>query len=273
MVEDGEEGPSKGADVSGTYPTPVLKVRHVTLELGGRAVLRDVSLQVAKGETMCILGPSGSGKSQLLRTIVRLSTPSSGSVLLEGRPVETIDPVRLRRAVVMVQQDPAMLEGTVEDNLHYGLDVAGVPDEEARSRIGHALEEAFLDEAFLSRTAERLSGGERQRVALARALVLEPRVLLLDEPTAALDPRATRKVEEAIQRLRRDGMLTMVIVTHDIEQAQRLGDRTVLLREGMVIASGDSETFLDKLDPGERAQYLGELKEWHKEEMAGDDDE
>jgi putative ABC transport system ATP-binding protein len=239
-----------------------LEVRGLVLDLGGRRVLDGVSLTVVEGETLCILGPSGAGKSQLLRAIVRLSRATGGTVLLDGLPTDGVSPVELRRAVVMVQQDPAMLDGTVEENVRYGLDLMGLPAEETRGRVGTALKEAFLDDGLLGRRAEKLSGGEQQRVALARALALEPQVLLLDEPTAALDPRAVQEVEGAIQRLRRETGLTMVIVTHNVEQARRLGDRTILIREGRVIASGDSESFLDQLGPEERAYYLGEMKRW-----------
>jgi energy-coupling factor transporter ATP-binding protein EcfA2 len=249
-----------------------LEARGVTLRLDGKSVLDDISLGVGEGETLVVLGPSGSGKSMLLRTLVRLNAAAEGTILLDGGPVAELDPVELRRRVNLVQQQPAMLEGTVEENLRYGLELASVPPREIGERISKAMEDASLEEAILFRRAEKLSGGERQRVAIARAHAMRPEVMLLDEPTAALDPRTTRNVEDAINRLKEEGY-TMIVVTHDIDQATRLGDRTVMLRQGRVIASGDSNSLIDELDPEVRAQYLGEFRccHDHDEEVMEDE--
>jgi putative ABC transport system ATP-binding protein len=248
-----------------------LEIKGLTLELGGRTILEDVNIGIQEGEAFCILGGSGAGKSMLLRTVVRLHEPDRGEILLDSSTICDLEPSDLRRKISMVQQSPAMLEGTVEDNLMFGLQLAGVPEEEARTRAAQALEDAAMDDAFLCRRADRLSGGERQRVAIARAYALRPEVLLLDEPTAALDPRRTVEVERSIMELRKASNLTMVIVTHDIEQARRLGDRTVLMRRGRVIAEGHSETLLEDLDPTERSRYLGELEQRHDGEKDGDE--
>ena len=247
-----------------------LEVKGLTLELGGRTILDSVDLGIQEGDSFCILGGSGAGKSMLLRALVRLHEATEGDVLLDGSTICALEPADLRRRVNLVQQSPAMLEGTVEDNLMFGLRLAGVPEDRARERMTEAIERASLDPSFLGRRADKLSGGERQRVAIARAYALRPEVLLLDEPTAALDPRTTREVETAILGLKDASNLTMVIVTHDIEQARRLGDRTILLRHGRVVAEGDSATLLEDLDPGERARYLGELEKWHEDERVGD---
>jgi ABC-type methionine transport system ATPase subunit len=247
-----------------------LETRGLTLEIGDCRVLDLVDLGIQEGESFCILGASGAGKSMLLRTLVRLHEPTEGEVLLDGSTICALEPSELRRRVALVQQSPAMLEGTVEDNLVYGLRLAGVTGEEAVRRVVEAMTRASLDPSFLKRRAEKLSGGERQRVAIARANALRPEVLLLDEPTAALDPRTTREVERAIIGLKEDSGLTMVVVTHDIDQARRLGDRTVLLRHGGVVAEGDSATLLEDLDPKERALYLGELEKWQVEKKEGD---
>jgi putative ABC transport system ATP-binding protein len=247
-----------------------LEVRGLTLELGGRRVLDTVNMGIQEGESFCILGGSGAGKSMLLRTIVRLHEPSSGEVLLDGSTICDLEPAVLRRRVNLVQQSPAMLDGTVEDNLMYGLGTAKVPIEEAKERAGEALSIAALEGSFLERQADKLSGGERQRVAIARAYALRPEVLLLDEPTAALDPRRTREVEQAILQLKEGTTMTLVIVTHDIEQARRLGDRTILLRRGKVVAEGLSTTLMEDLDPVERSRYLGELEKRHDGDKEGD---
>jgi putative ABC transport system ATP-binding protein len=243
-----------------------LEVRDLVLDLRGRRVLDGLDMEVREGETLCVVGPSGAGKSMLLRTLVRLTEPTGGSILLDGRSIEQMDVEVLRRSVNMVQQQPAMLEGTVEENLRFGPELAGVPEEEIGSRIRDAIADASLDERFLARRADRLSGGERQRVAIARAHAMRPEVLLLDEPTTALDPRTTRSVEDAIVGLKKTRKFTMVIVTHDVEQSQRLGDRTMLLRRGKVVAVGESKGLIDRLEPEDRARYLGELKRPKKDE-------
>lgn len=250
-----------------------LAISDLSLEIGGRTILDGVSLDVHHGETLCILGGSGAGKSMLLRTIVRLHEPTRGDILLDGESVKGMDPSDLRRRVGLVQQSPAMLEGTVEYNLRFGLELADVAPEEIQERIRASLEAAALDESFLDRRAEKLSGGERQRVAIARAHALRPEALLLDEPTAALDPRRTKEVERAICSLRGDADFMMIVVTHDVEQARRLGDRTVLMRRGRIVAEGDSDDLLADLDPEERAQYLGELEYRDDEQEVGDADE
>jgi len=245
-------------------------VRKLTLDLEGKRILDEVDMGIGEGEAFCVLGGSGAGKSMMLRTIVRLHEPATGEILLDGDTICELEPSTLRRRVSLVQQSPAMLDGTVKDNLMFGLDLAGVPPEEAERRAVDALRVSALDSSFLGRRADKLSGGERQRVAIARAYALRPEVLLLDEPTAALDPGRTREVEAAILKLKEETTVTLVIVTHDIEQARRLGDRTIMLRQGRVVAEGDSYTLMDDLDHEERARYLGELEIGHIDDGEGD---
>jgi putative ABC transport system ATP-binding protein len=187
---------------------------------GGRPVLRDLSLAIERGAT-AILGPSGSGKSTLLRLLNRLADPDVGVVRFHGEDVRALDPLELRRRAVLVPQLPAPLPGSVADNVRYGPALLGrVVDPRP------ALELAGLDGDFVERDAARLSVGEQQRVMLARALALEPEVLLLDEPTAALDERAKDSVEATLAGL--DG-LSLVLVTHERAQAERLARRVVRL--------------------------------------------
>jgi putative ABC transport system ATP-binding protein len=174
-----------------------------------------------------VLGPSGSGKSSLLRLLNRLADPDGGSVRFRGDDVRELDPLDLRRRAVLVPQLPAPVPGTVADNVRYGPGLIGREVEPVRF-----LELAELDPSFAERDAERLSVGEQQRVMLARALALEPEVLLLDEPTAALDEAAKRGVERALDGLRGRSGLSLVLVTHERGQAERLAERVVELREG-----------------------------------------
>ena len=198
-------------------------LEDVSYSRGGKVVLREVSARLPVGASS-LLGPSGSGKSTLLRLLNRLADPDSGRVIYEGRDVRDRDPLALRREVSLVPQLPALIDGTVHDNVAYGPRLAG-RSFDARS----CLELAGLDPAFEGRDASKLSVGEQQRVMLARALALEPDVLLLDEPTSALDPEARDAVERTLADLRERQSLSYVLVTHDHDQASRLADRVLTL--------------------------------------------
>jgi putative ABC transport system ATP-binding protein len=207
-------------------------LEDVTYSRDGKVVLRDVRARVPVGASS-LLGPSGSGKSTLLRLLNRLADPEAGRVLYEGRDVREYDPLALRREVSLVPQLPALIDGTVHDNVAYGPRLAG-RSFNARS----CLELAGLDPAFEGRDASKLSVGEQQRVMLARALALEPRVLLLDEPTSALDQAARDAVEGTLRRLRARTGISLVVVTHDIAQARRLAGYVVRIDSGRVTAQG-----------------------------------
>jgi putative ABC transport system ATP-binding protein len=217
-------------------------LENVTYSRGGKVVLRDVRAGLPVGASS-LLGPSGSGKSTLLRLLNRLADPDDGRVIYEGRDVRERDPLALRREVSLVPQLPALIDGTVHDNVAYGPRLAG-RSFDARS----CLELAGLDPAFEDRDASRLSVGEQQRVMLARALALEPRVLLLDEPTSALDRAARDAVEGTLRRLRARTSISLVVVTHDIEQARRLADYVVRIDAGRVIARGPAAELLAEPD-------------------------
>ena len=210
----------------------LFELEQVTYTRAGEVVLSDLSAQLPVGAS-CVAGPSGSGKSTLLRLLNRLADPDPGRVLYEGEDVRERDPLALRREVSLVPQLPALLEGTVHDNIAYGPRLAGHSFDARR-----CLELAGLDPDFESREAAKLSVGEQQRVMLARALALDPRVLLLDEPTSALDEDAREAVEKALTRLRMRTAISIVLVTHDAEQARRLADYVVRIEAGRVIAQG-----------------------------------
>jgi ABC-type multidrug transport system fused ATPase/permease subunit len=195
-----------------------VEARDIWLRRAGRQVLAGASLAVPRGQVTALLAPSGSGKSTLLRCMNRLLEPDAGVVVLDGVDVRTIEPRALRRRVGLVPQAPVMLPGDVAANIAYALD--GLPHE----RMVAALEQAGLDENFLHRLADELSGGERARVALARAIARDPEVLLLDEPTAALDPETADRVGETLRALARDG-LGICLSTHDLRLAEAVADR------------------------------------------------
>jgi putative ABC transport system ATP-binding protein len=201
---------------------PVLfELRDVGLDRGGRAVLDSLDASIPEGAT-AIVGPSGAGKSTLLRLLNRLADPGRGEISYRGRPINAYEPLALRREISLVPQLPALLEGTVESNLRYAADLAG-----ERLEVEETLRRAGLDPSFAGRDVAKLSVGEQQRAMLARALAQRPAVLLLDEPTSALDHAARDAVEATLARLRSESNLSLVLVSHDPEQARRLGDRVM----------------------------------------------
>ena len=221
----------------------LFELEDVTYSRDGKVVLRDVRARLPVGASS-LLGPSGSGKSTMLRLLNRLADPDSGQVVYEGRDVRDYDPLALRREVSLVPQLPALIDGTVHDNVAYGPRLAG------RSfNARNCLELAGLDPDFEDRDAAKLSVGEQQRVMLARALALEPRVLLLDEPTSALDQAARDAVEGTLRRLRARTGISLVVVTHDIAQARRLADYVVRIDAGQVIAQGPATDLLAEQEP------------------------
>jgi putative ABC transport system ATP-binding protein len=206
----------------------LFELDDVTATRSGTPVLNDLSARLAEGAT-CVAGPSGSGKSTLLRLLNRLADPERGRVIYRGRDVRELDVLGLRREVCLVPQLPALLEGTVADNVVFGARLAGRPAD-----VQRALDLAGLA-GFADRDAGRLSVGEQQRVMLARALALRPAVLLLDEPTSALDADTRDAVEATLLELRERLALSYVLVTHDLAQAERLSDSVMRLEGGRAV--------------------------------------
>lgn len=220
-------------------PETAFELDGVSLSRAGNDVLRDLTARIPSGAT-CVAGPSGSGKSTLLRLLNRLSDTESGVVRYRGRDVRDLDPLSLRREVVLVPQLPALLEGTVEDNIQFAAGLAGnEPDVDRR------LELAGLSADFAGRDASKLSVGEQQRVMLARALALEPEVLLLDEPTSALDPDTTSSIEATMADLRERLDLDLVWVTHDLAQAERVSQWLIRIEAGRAIAQGPTSELIE----------------------------
>jgi ABC-type multidrug transport system fused ATPase/permease subunit len=197
-----------------------LDARGVVVSLGGGVVVRGVDLHVEPGRVTGLLGASGSGKSTLLRACVRLVEIDDGTITLDGADIGDLDARVLRRRAGLVAQAPVMLPGTVADNLRYGI------DEPSDDAVRAALDDAGLAASFAERVADELSGGERARVALARALTRGPRLLLLDEPTAALDHEAAEHIGATLRRLAGGG-IGICLATHDLAFADRWLDHRV----------------------------------------------
>jgi putative ABC transport system ATP-binding protein len=216
----------------------LFELDRVSLSRAGKLVLRGLSARIPAGAT-CLAGPSGSGKSTVLRLLNRLADPDSGTVRYQGEDVLELDPLSLRREVCLVPQLPALVEGTVESNLRFAAELAGKePD------IPRLLGLAGLDPSFAERDGSKLSVGEQQRAMLARALALEPSVLLLDEPTSALDHDTRDAVEATLRDLRERLEISIVLVTHDLEQARRMSEWVVRIDAGLAIEQGPTADLL-----------------------------
>src|SRR5437588_8234431 len=205
-------------------------LREVTYRRGGRVILPALTVALEEGMT-ALVGPSGAGKSTLLRLLNRLADPDSGTIHYRGRDIRDYDVLALRREIALVPQLPALLPRSVAENVTYGPGLCG-----QRCDLDRALALAGLDKTFAERSAQQLSVGEQQRVMLARALSLEPAVLLLDEPTAALDQRSRDAVERTLLELRTRLSAALIIVTHDQAQARRLAERIVVLADGRIVS-------------------------------------
>lgn len=230
-----------------------LALEGVSFAAGGRAVIHPLSLEIEAGPSTIIVGANGAGKSVLMRLMHGLLPPSSGRVLWKGRETS-----RTRRLQAMVFQRPVMLRRSVLANVQYALGAAGV-GEPSRTRAAlDALEEVGLRQRA-AQPARALSGGEQQRLALARAWALHPEVLFLDEPTASLDPTATREIESVIRAFDAAGT-KIVMSTHNLGQARRLGDEVLFLNQGRLVERAPVERFFTRPQSTEAAAFIkGEL--------------
>ena len=220
---------------------PVLSIRDVSKEFGpGVRVLKHVDLEVVQGETLVLIGESGSGKTTLLRMFNGLTHPSSGEVRIHGEPIRVKDPIALRRHIGYVQQDAGLLpHWTVEENIGLVPLLLGWEPKRRTSRVDALLELVHLDpHQFRTRYPIELSGGQRQRVAFARALAADPEIVLLDEPFGALDAITRHELQRQFLGLKQHLKKTMVMVTHDVDEALQLGDRIAVLKEGHLLQIG-----------------------------------
>jgi tungstate transport system ATP-binding protein len=240
-----------------TDPTqPLYTLRNIQHCYGERTILDLPALDIARGEVLGIVGPSGSGKTTLLRLLQFLEAPTTGSIIFDGEHLNGQLDLGLRRRVATVFQSPALLDRSVYDNVAYGLQLRGASARDSRELILGALDRVGLLDLSRAR-ARTLSGGEAQRVALARALVLQPTALLLDEPTANLDPYNVAVIEDLV---RAHGDMTIVLITHNVFQAKRLADRVGLLLSGRLIELDETDRFFtDPIDPRTRSFVNGEM--------------
>ena len=245
----------------------MLKLEGIHKRFGELEVLRGVDLEVAKGEVVCVLGPSGSGKSTLLRCINLLEPPERGEIFLEGKDIckgpnsgsgessWELDFVRQRVGIVF-QQFNLFPHKTVLDNVTMAPEeVLGRPREEARAKATALLKRVGLADK-LEQYPERLSGGQQQRVAIARALAMDPRAMLFDEVTSALDPELVKEVLDVMRELAGEGM-TMIVVTHEIGFAHEVADRVVFMDQGVIVEQGSPAEVLDNPREERTRRFLG----------------
>jgi len=238
---------------------PIYRLKALNKAYGERVALDIQDLDIERGEIFALVGPSGAGKSTLLRLLNFLETPSRGSLIFDGTPfTESGDlPLDLKRRVTMVFQRPMLLDRSVWDNVAFGLRLRG--QRNGYRQISDALEEVGIEDLAKQR-AGTLSGGEAQRVALARAIVLQPEVLLLDEPTANLDPYNVGLIETIIRRINAVHKTTLVLVTHNIFQAKRLATRVAFLLDGRLVEVAETGPFFTSpQDPRTGAFVRGEM--------------
>jgi putative ABC transport system ATP-binding protein len=221
--------------------TLTLETRNLCRVVGGKILVGDVSVRIARGEVLAVVGPSGAGKSSFLRLLNRLDEPTDGTVFLDREDYRHIAPRELRRRVGMVMQMAYLFPGTVATNIAHGPRQYG---ENLTAEQVAALLECVGLPGYQDRDVSNLSGGEAQRVSIARTLANAPEALLLDEPTSALDEISARGIEELLLRIVRERRMTCVIVTHNKAQAARIATRTMVLVAGRVAAIGPTEEVL-----------------------------
>jgi putative ABC transport system ATP-binding protein len=235
VIEDAEYAPQKADRLTRNRAEQAiaLEAKNLSRAVADKILVRDISVQVRKGEVLAVVGPSGAGKSSFLRLLNRLDEPTGGTVLLDGKDYRAITPRELRRRVGMVMQMAYLFPGTAAVNIAFG------PRQRGETLPQQAIE-ALLDRVALrgyyDHDVTTLSGGEAQRVSFARTLANSPEVLLLDEPTSALDEATARGIEELVLDVIRERQMTCVIVTHNKQQAARIADRTMYLEGGKLVA-------------------------------------
>ena len=234
---------------------PVYQIRELTKSYNNRQVLRISYLDILPGEVFALVGPSGAGKSTLLRLLNFLEEPTSGSLAFLGKHFQSGGEMslELRRRVTTVFQRPMLLNRSVWDNVSFGLRLRGKRN--GKQVIRETLEQVGLED-LAGQRARTLSGGEAQRVALARAMVLQPDVLLLDEPTANLDPYNVGLIEQIVRDLNRYKKTTIVLVTHNIFQAKRLADRIGFVLGGEMIEVAEASMFFENAQDARTAAFV-----------------
>ncbi len=234
---------------------PIIEFQKVSLQISeGRELLRDLTLQVHRGETLILLGRSGSGKTTTLKLINRLLEPTNGEIKVEGKPLGQWDVIRLRRMVGYVIQEIGLFPHfTIERNIGLVPKIENWPVEKISQRVQELMRLVGLDAQIAPRYPRQLSGGQRQRVGVARALAADPPILLMDEPFGALDPITRSELQKEFAALQKRLQKTVVFVTHDLREALLLGTRIALIEDGRLVAALTPDEFMQSQDPNVKA--------------------
>ncbi len=249
------EAPRPGAEAGTRATTPLLAATGLRVRAEGRTLLDVPAIEVREGEVLVVLGPTGAGKSTLLRVLALLQRPDEGRLAWRGAEAGWPPPLALRRRMAMVFQAPLLFSGTVFDNVAFGPRLRGERGAPLRARVGAALEQ-FRVGHLAGRSADTLSGGEAQRVALARAVVVEPELLLLDEPLASLDAPIREALRDELRAVVRARGIASVHVTHELPEAFTLADRIAVLVGGRLLQAGSPEEVFYAPERIEVAEFL-----------------
>lgn len=238
----------------------MINIKNISIRRGGRVVLEADELNVEKGEVLAVVGPNGAGKSTLLLTLARLLKPERGEIWFNGKPTAAESALHYRRRIGLVMQDPLLFDMSVHENVAAGLKFRGVAKKEIGPRVEKWLEQLGISH-LAGRRANELSGGEAQRVSLARAFVLEPELLLLDEPFAALDPPTHAKLLEDLSNILKQDHKTAVFVTHNLNEAAKLSHRIAVVVNGVLRQVGTARQI--KSHPADETgrTFLSELSQ------------
>jgi tungstate transport system ATP-binding protein len=234
----------------------LLELTDVVVRHGDKVALQIPRLKILPGEVLGVLGPNGAGKTTLLRVMGLLQTPDTGSIQFDGIPVRPVNALAIRRRIAMVFQEPLLLNSSTYQNAALGLKLRGLRGGEIADRLAPWLERLGIA-SLAARSARTLSGGEAQRTSLARALVLEPELLLLDEPFAALDPGSRGALLRDFQRIVKEARVTTVFVTHDREEAFALADKVIVLKDGLPLQFGRYDEVFFRPNSAASAEICG----------------
>lgn len=238
----------------------LFELKDASFRVKDKTIIDGVTFSIPEGGCFCIVGPSGSGKSSIVRMLNRLNRKTSGEILYLGKPIESYNVQKLRREVAMVFQKTSVFEGTVADNLRMVLELAGEKHIAMDDvRLAQALAAAGLTHEALHATAATMSGGEQQRVGIARALMTQPKVLLMDEPTASLDVEAANKVLATVKKLSRT--ITVIMVNHHLVEVKKVATHVAMIDHGKLVETADVDKFFNHPQT-ERLQTF--LNAYHK---------
>jgi tungstate transport system ATP-binding protein len=235
-----------------------ISIRDLLIQRNGRDALTVNSLDIHRGETLAVVGPNGAGKSTLLLALARLIKPTRGEIIFNGNSISHLNELEYRRKISFVFQDPLLMDTTVENNIALGLTFRGTDKEEKHTRVDK-WSKAMGVESLLGRRAGQLSGGEAQRVSLARAFILEPELLLMDEPFSAVDPPTRAQLLKDLSNLLSQDHRTTIFVTHNLKEAAQVGDRVAVIINGELKQVGTPKQIKEKPADKSVKEFLKEL--------------